>query len=1189
MANRRDLTIGIDGDPRGLDRAFGDATAKARTFDRELERLERQQAAQERASSRAAEAVRKLGTEEEKAALQARKMGSQVEAASDRAERAQKRAEAAAKAYERGLISEAAAAAAAARAAKALEQAEIRAAEAQLAGREAAERIARAHREAHRAAQEQAEQERQLARDAVLASAAQRLASLKAAGAVKEHNAVIQSLRGTFGDVEKIGGTAFREIEQVTTKATSAVDDFTKNISVLGKSGPAVLGPLAVAIQLLPTLATAAGGAMALGLGGALSLIAIKAQAGNADVRNAFGDTANYINRQFQHISAPFHDVLLHMAKDAETAFDGLSPALEGAFSDMAPSIDDFAAKLAVGLQELDPAISSIGRAFSQTLDDLGPEMGTILHNISAGVESIMNGVAANPGALTKFVVFFSDLVRYAGAAIGFMIRFADVFNTIFKIANMFVFGPLGMLIGGFHDIAKAFGSGGDEATDFAGNVRTAGQAASEARGGTSALAKDMQVLEDRTTGADAKVSALTERFQKLLDPQLAVFEDTAKLRDGFNALEKALKKSHGALDNHNQAARDAKGALGDQVTSLKAYANDLLSSGANIEKVRKKLRPYIEDLYKSAGANKQARSLVDGFVKALGLVPPKKGTKVSVAGATKAKSELQGISDEAMKTEKYSNLKFVLHALDKATGVARKVGGVLKSFARNNYRAVLTAKSAVSGAVSAATGACRTFARGNYRALLTAKNAVTSAFNAVMSLGRRWASQTFNATFGVIKKLFSAEGGYVGPEALGYATGGPVQRFPTGGSVSGPGTATSDSIPAMLSNGEFVVNAAQTARFLPLLEAINSGLAPGPSTATFVASAPASSAAPPATATAAGVAASSNPLDLGGILQQWQDVVKPATKSDVNKAIKDRRTQVDQLRNAEDALARARKRHDPRAVAAAERRVRKEREDLADATKKLKDVEARYNYAKMTPAQQLGAALGMSIRDNAAFLRNLQTLADRGFGQLAQQLLAMGGPEAQKIAASAVKLSNSKLSGLQKQVGQAQQQQDTLSHLNDILSVRSAIKNTKGGISTWTALLNATGLDPASLAAAVKLIAGDLGKTASGKALLADMHAHGYAKGGPIVGPAGIDRVPMWGTAGEYVVNAKQTAAYRPLLDAINAGAVRVPVASSIPVRGGDGARAGATIHQTFATQEMNAQQLAREAAREAAWQLRG
>ena len=56
----------------------------------------------------------------------------------------------------------------------------------------------------------------------------------------------------------------------------------------------------------------------------------------------------------------------------------------------------------------------------------------------------------------------------------------------------------------------------------------------------------------------------------------------------------------------------------------------------------------------------------------------------------------------------------------------------------------------------------------------------------------------------------------------------GLVARFADGygpsysGRVSGPGTARSDQIPAMISNGEFVVNARATASNLDLLNAIN-------------------------------------------------------------------------------------------------------------------------------------------------------------------------------------------------------------------------------------------------------------------------------------------------------------------------------------------------------------------------------
>lgn len=71
-------------------------------------------------------------------------------------------------------------------------------------------------------------------------------------------------------------------------------------------------------------------------------------------------------------------------------------------------------------------------------------------------------------------------------------------------------------------------------------------------------------------------------------------------------------------------------------------------------------------------------------------------------------------------------------------------------------------------------------------------------------------------ALFNAMKAAMSAWGGG------GFKDGGMVQQFSNGGAVWGAGTAASDSIPAMLSNGEFVINAASTRRHRALLEAIN-------------------------------------------------------------------------------------------------------------------------------------------------------------------------------------------------------------------------------------------------------------------------------------------------------------------------------------------------------------------------------
>ena len=59
----------------------------------------------------------------------------------------------------------------------------------------------------------------------------------------------------------------------------------------------------------------------------------------------------------------------------------------------------------------------------------------------------------------------------------------------------------------------------------------------------------------------------------------------------------------------------------------------------------------------------------------------------------------------------------------------------------------------------------------------------------------------------------------------------GRISKFADGGYISGPGGPIEDKIPAMLSNGEFVINAKNTAKFRPLLEQINKSKLPGFST----------------------------------------------------------------------------------------------------------------------------------------------------------------------------------------------------------------------------------------------------------------------------------------------------------------------------------------------------------------------
>lgn len=368
--------------------------------------------------------------------------------------------------------------------------------------------------------------------------------------------------------------------------------------------------------------------------------------------------------------------------------------------------------------------------------------------------------------------------------------------------------------------------------------------------------------------------------------------------------------------------------------------------------------------------------------------------------------------------------------------------------------------------------------------------------------------------------------------------------------------------------------------------------------------------------------------LNLSDLLQRWTDTMRPATATDVATAKANRKTQADQAAAAKRALSRAiRDRNDrirkaERRLASArrsgsksriadakedlakakrtdkirdaERKLRKEREDLNKATAALKDTERRAALGRQSPATQLGSALDLGIKNTGAFISNLTKLADRGFGTLARQLLNMGGPEAEKLAADAVKLSDSKLKGLQDKLGVAERQQETLKNLPNILTARSALRSLGANAGSWQALLAATGLPPGDLAAAVKLMAGDLAKTSSGQALLADMKRHGYRRGGWIGGPGGIDNVPIMATSGEFVINRRSALRHAPLVEAINSDRIGDALVRRY-ARGGwiggapgsGGGAGGAQVTQNFYDMPFSPGQMAREAAREAAWAL--
>lgn len=101
-----------------------------------------------------------------------------------------------------------------------------------------------------------------------------------------------------------------------------------------------------------------------------------------------------------------------------------------------------------------------------------------------------------------------------------------------------------------------------------------------------------------------------------------------------------------------------------------------------------------------------------------------------------------------------------------------------------------------------------------------SAKDAFADFARSVLASINRIASQK------LAESLFGAIGGSGGGGGFGAFISGLFKGFATGGLVSGPGTSTSDSIPARLSAGEYVLRAAAVRRLgVDFLHALNGGL----------------------------------------------------------------------------------------------------------------------------------------------------------------------------------------------------------------------------------------------------------------------------------------------------------------------------------------------------------------------------
>ncbi|MEU1478881.1 hypothetical protein [Streptomyces sp. NPDC005760] len=272
-----------------------------------------------------------------------------------------------------------------------------------------------------------------------------------------------------------------------------------------------------------------------------------------------------------------------------------------------------------------------------------------------------------------------------------------------------------------------------------------------------------------------------------------------------------ALSMTHGQLDLNSEKARNAASALQDLASKTDEAASSARESGSSWETVNgiySRGRTKLIEAAQAMGLSKtEAAALADQILKI-----PDKGVRVSMD-----KEDAQrGLEDFNAAVKRTPGSKSVtLNALSKgAEAILESFGLKVKRLPNGKVTVTTTNGQALSGIANVAAALRR----------LNGKTATT------------WTYHNVKTTYvsDVVKGKGSLHDALAGGGPVrGYAGGGGIQYFPSGGLVSGPGGPRSDSILALfasgararVSNTEFVVQAAAVRKYgLPFLNALNAG-----------------------------------------------------------------------------------------------------------------------------------------------------------------------------------------------------------------------------------------------------------------------------------------------------------------------------------------------------------------------------
>lgn len=296
---------------------------------------------------------------------------------------------------------------------------------------------------------------------------------------------------------------------------------------------------------------------------------------------------------------------------------------------------------------------------------------------------------------------------------------------------------------------------------------------------------------------------AVANEQKSFYDKTRELLEQENTIKNEIAAQDKArAEEAKKQNDEKLKSQEEYNEALDEAIRETEDMLVGLLEEGAAKEQELEKLRyeRQVRAIEEKMSAYEEDTELYQTYAQQLELAAQQheqnmtaiseEARQKEVEEAQKAAEEEKRITEETVAREiELEKLKLSSYA-----SIAGSISSILEATAGDNKRRLKAAKLAALAEVAINQGvaiAQAVKAAGEYPFPINIATIAASVANTVASLVP--AIQAVNSV-----------------------------KLARGGRVSGPGTSTSDSIPAMLSNGEYVVNARATSMFPELLESIN-------------------------------------------------------------------------------------------------------------------------------------------------------------------------------------------------------------------------------------------------------------------------------------------------------------------------------------------------------------------------------